>query len=413
MSRWISHNLSLFAISLLLAFFFWAVATEAEDPTRIDTFGGPITIELRGLQDGMTTYGSENATARVEIRAPRSVWDQLRAEDIDAYVDLTSVGTGTVEVPIQVELESGPADITSITPERIELVIEPVAEKEVPVQVVIQGTPAIGFSVENPEIAPQSVRVVGPESLVEQVNRVQVAVSVEGRQGSVRSDYQPLAVDEDGASVENVETAPRSVTVNVPVTQLGFFRDIPVTAGPLVGQPAPGYRISNLEFVPPAVKVSGRREVVQGVNFLQTEPINLQGITQTLTTSVTLQMVQGLSVIQPSQPVVTVTVTVEIIRSGITLEITPTIRALSPALTASVGPESVVVILSGPLDIMESLQPSDVQVILDLSGLGTGEYTIVPMIVVPDQVDVENVIPEAVPIQIDARAQPQETPNSR
>ncbi len=413
MSRWISHNLSLFAISLLLAFFFWAVATEAEDPTRIDTFGGPITIELRGLQDGMTTYGSENATARVEIRAPRSVWDQLRAEDIDAYVDLTSVGTGTVEVPIQVELESGPADITGITPERIELVIEPVAEKEVPVQVVIQGTPAIGFSVENPEIAPQSVRVVGPESLVEQVNRVQVAVSVEGRQGSVRSDYQPLAVDEDGASVENVETAPRSVTVNVPVTQLGFFRDIPVTAGPLVGQPAPGYRISNLEFVPPAVKVSGRREVVQGVNFLQTEPINLQGITQTLTTSVTLQMVQGLSVIQPSQPVVTVTVTVEIIRSGITLEITPTIRALSPALTASVGPESVVVILSGPLDIMESLQPSDVQVILDLSGLGTGEYTIVPMIVVPDQVDVENVIPEAVPIQIDARAQPQETPNSR
>ena len=33
MTRWIRENLGIFFLSLILAFFFWAVATEAEDPT--------------------------------------------------------------------------------------------------------------------------------------------------------------------------------------------------------------------------------------------------------------------------------------------------------------------------------------------------------------------------------------------
>jgi hypothetical protein len=50
---------------------------------------------------------------------------------------------------------------------------------------------------------------------------------------------------------------------------------------------------------------------------------------------------------------------------------------------------------------METLNAEeDVALSLDLTGLDPGEYALVPEITVPDQIVIENVIPEVVPIQI-------------
>jgi hypothetical protein len=94
---------------------------------------------------------------------------------------------------------------------------------------------------------------------------------------------------------------------------------------------------------------------------------------------------------------------VEVIRSGLTLEVTPTIRGLRNDLTTAVGVESVVVILSGPLTVMEALGPNDVTLIMNLVNLGPGDYSIVPVVTVPDEVVIENIIPEAVPVKIELR----------
>ncbi len=406
MSRWIRQNLGLIVLSLLLAFFFWAVAMETEDPTRVDTFSASIPIEFRGLPETMTTYGVESPKARVEIRAPESVWQGLGIDDIDAYIDLTNVATGTQEIPVIVEVHAQPADIQTVNPETVELIVEHIAEKEIPVVIRVQGTPAMGFRSDPVEVAPQTLRVQGPESLVRQVIKAEVSVSVEGRQNSLRGDFEPKLLDENENPVSGVSVVPKSVTVNIPVEQLGFIRDIPVTVGPLEGQPATGYRVANLEFDPPVVKVFGRTDVVRSVNYLQTEPISLEGITQTLTTRVSLQMLEGLSMIQPPGPEVTITLTVEVIRSGLTLELTPTIKSLTGGLQATVGPDSVVVILSGPLAVMESLNISEIEVSLDLAGLAMGEYVITPSVTVPGEVDIENIIPEAVPVKIEVRTDP-------
>jgi len=405
-SRWTSRNLGLMILSLLLAFFFWAVAIETEDPTRIDTFSASIPIEFRGLPETMTTYGADSPKVRVDIRAPESVWQGLGIDDIEAYIDLTNVVTGTQEIPVIVEVHAQPADIQTVNPETVELIVEHIAEKEIPVVIRVQGTPAMGFRSDPVEVAPQTLRVQGPESLVRQVVKAEVSVSVEGRQNSLRGDFEPKLLDENENPVPEVSVVPRSVTVNIPVEQLGFIRDIPVTVGPLEGQPATGYRVANLEFDPPVVKVFGRTDVVKSVNYLQTVPISLEGITQTLIARVGLQMLEGLSMIQPPGPEVTVTLTVEVIRSGLTLELTPTIKGLTGGLQATVGPDSVVVILSGPLAVMESLNISEIEVSLDLAGLAMGEYVITPSVSVPGEVDIENIIPEAVPVKIEVRTDP-------
>ena len=403
MSRWISQNLSLFLISLLLAFFFWAAATEAEDPTRTDTYIAQIPVEVIGLPEGMISYGGNNSRVRVEIKAPESVWQTLRSEDIDAYIDVSDVATGSMSLPVKVDVAQQPADITVINPPEIEITIEHLAEKEVPVEVIVQGSPAIGFEVDDPSVVPQKVRIQGPESLIRKVIKTQVFVSIDEQEGNVRNDFEPLPVDQNEDVVPEIDVIPKSVTVNVPVWQLGYIRDMAVTVS-LEGQPAPGYRVANLVVDPPVVKVFGQTNIVRAApGYLQTQPINLEAITQSLTTKVALQMPEGLSIFFPARPDVTATLTVEVIRSGLTLEVTPTIRNLREDLTTAVGVESVVVILSGPLTVMEALDVKDVTLVLNLVNLSPGDYTIVPVLTVPDEIVIENIIPEAVPVKIELK----------
>ncbi len=410
MSRWIAKNASLMLLSLLLAFFFWAVATEAEDPTSTMVFSPAIPVEIRGLQEEMTAYGAESARVRVEIQAPKSVWDQLQVDDIHAYVDLTNGQTGTRMVPVQVSVGLEPSSVTNVTPKEIEITLERLAEKEIPVSVRVQGNPTMGYIARTAEIAPQVVRVRGPESRVSRVTTALIVVSIQERQNDLRGDYEPTLVDANEAEVDRVESVPKSVTVNVPIIQWLDTRDIPVNPN-LVGQPAPGYRIADLEIDPQILTVYGRSDVLASTTTLQTEPINYEGITQTLQTIVPLRLPTGLFVFS-AQSTVTVTLTVEAIRSGLTLEVTPTIRGLAPNLTATVGLDTVIVILSGPLASMDTLDPASVEVTLDVAGLQIGEYTITPDIELPGDIEIENITPQAVPIKIEAYVPPTASPDS-
>lgn len=407
MSRWISQNLSLFLLSLLLAFFFWAVATETEDPTRSDVYSVPITVEIRGLDEADTAYNVETERVRVGVRAPASVWDNLSTESIHAYIDLSDVATGTVEAPVNVDLDVEPANVTSITPEMVKLVVEPIAEKEIPVVVVVQGNPATGFTTRTPntyEVAPATLRVQGPKSYIAQTEKAQVVVSVDDRQNDVRSDYEPVPVDEDENPVPQVEIIPKSVTVNVPIEQLAGNRDIPIKPV-LVGELPPGYSYERFAYEPQVVTVNGQADVIRELTTLQTEPINLEQITRSLTTTVGLQVPWGVSVIQPPNPEVTVTLILAVIRSSQTVEVTPTIRGLDTGLTATIGLDSIVVILSGRLSRMETFDPANVSVALNLTNLTPGEYTIAPEVTVPEEIQVENIVPEAVPVKIEREVQ--------
>lgn len=406
MSHWFGRNLGSLFLSLLLAFFFWAVATESKDPTQNAPFGSSIPIEIIGLDEGTLAYGMNNNRVRVELRAPQSVWKALSSENLRAYIDLSAVTTGTLTVPIEVDAQVAPVQVLKITPPEVNLTVEHIAEKEITVTTRTEGTPLFGFRADEPEVVPQTVRVRGPASWVDKVTQAQVTLSLDGQQSDVRGDYQPVLMDQNEHMVANVESIPKAVTVNVAVSPLGYVRDLAVTIA-WEGQPAPGYRISNVVIEPQLVKVYGRVERVrEAPGYLLTQPVSLDTLTQSLTSTVALQMPEGLSLISPPRPYVTVSLTIEAIQSGLTLAVTPTLRGLSPDMVAKASVEGVVLILSGPLATMEHLQAADVEVALDLTNLLPGDYTIIPVVTVPPGVTIQNVIPEAISVRIERATAP-------
>ena len=79
------------------------------------------------------------------------------------------------------------------------------------------------------------------------------------------------------------------------------------------------------------------------------------------------------------------------------------IQGLDKDLAAIVDPESVRVILYGPLPILETLLDEEVQVTIDLFGLMTGTYSLEPDVSFPDRgIELRSIQPAQVTVEITA-----------
>ncbi|HID88835.1 MAG TPA: hypothetical protein EYP52_03895 [Anaerolineae bacterium] len=103
---------------------------------------------------------------------------------------------------------------------------------------------------------------------------------------------------------------------------------------------------------------------------------------------------------------VTVQVSVVPLEGSLTVERKVEIQGLEPGFTATVAPDVVEVILSGPLPVLEQLTEEDVRVLVDLLGLNPGIHSLEPEVVAPPDVKTETVIPSSVQVEITLLATP-------
>jgi YbbR domain-containing protein len=184
----------------------------------------------------------------------------------------------------------------------------------------------------------------------------------------------------------------------VPVEQLGGFRDLAVKVV-VRGQVAPGYRISNVTVSPPIVTVFGSTQAIDASpGFVETVPISVTNAQADMSERVSLNVPGGLSLL--GDPSVRVTVQVEAIQGGLTVQRALTVLGLREGLEAKLGPESIELILTGALPKLQALKPDDVRVVIDLGNLGVGTHQIKPQAVVPQGVVAETLLPATIQVTI-------------
>ena len=381
--RWMGSTVPLMILALVLASLAWVGALEQEDPTRQERYPQAIPVMLTGLPDGMVVVGTFDAHVQVTVRAPQSVWNTLKVDDFAATVDLTGLEAGVHQLPVRVTLNKRPSQVILVEPQTVTLELEPQAERSVPVQVQVEGEPAIGYLRQTPTITPTRVKATGPGPYVEQIHLVVARISVQGAIADVEQELPLQPVDRTGQPVPYVTLTPPTARVRVPVELSGYYRPLAVKVV-LSGQPAPGYRITNISVEPPAVTVYGTPEIIATLpGFVETQPISLEGAQEDVVRQPALNLPPDVTLV-PGQQQVEVRISVEPIQSSLTMEIAPESQGLEPGLVVTVSLQTVEVILGGPLPTLERLQPGDVRVILDLVGRGPGTYQIEPYVLKPE-----------------------------
>ena len=134
--------------------------------------------------------------------------------------------------------------------------------------------------------------------------------------------------------------------------------------------------------------------------YVETMPFDLTDLKDDLDISLPLNLPEGVSVV--GDQTVLVRVGIAAIQSSLPLanqEIT--IVGLAPNLAATLSPETIDLILSGPLPLLDALKAGDVTISIDVTGLGRGVYQLEPKIEISiAEIKVESVLPGTIEVLI-------------
>jgi YbbR domain-containing protein len=386
----------LLLLSLFLGISLWVFVTEDENPTRVDDF--PRAIEVEAVNVG-TDLAVANPldTVIVRISAPEDRWDDITIANFRAFVDLTDLGAREQEVRVQVDVENagGGVRVVGTVPDVVVVNLEDLVRKEVPIRADVLGVLRTGYELLSlvPEF--DTATVEGPETLVARVSAAQANVNLTGLNAGIQQSVTLVPVSSSG-EIRGVRMEPAVISVTVDIAQKTFFRLVPFAAA-LTGQPAAGYRVANVSVSPGTLSVEGTIQAVQNLDSLALPPIDVSGERADVVRVVTVNLPNGVST--ESSRAVTVAVTIEPIDSTTLITIAPTVEGLVTGREAAFE-SNVQLTLAGPLPLLNTLEDGDVQVILDLDGLGVGIYEVAVRVEVPEGVTVESMTPETVEVVI-------------
>jgi YbbR domain-containing protein len=196
-----------------------------------------------------------------------------------------------------------------------------------------------------------------------------------------------------------VTVTPGRTDVAVQVTQLGGYRDVAVKVK-TSGQWATGFRLTNISVSPPTVTVfsTDPQRVNDLPGFVETTAVDLEGADDDLEARVALDLPAGITLVG-GQETVLVQVSIAAIESNLTISLPVEIIGLAPGLEARIAPETVDVILFGPVPVLETLTPETVRVVVDLTDLAAGSHQLMPFVdILPNPVQEQGINPGTVEV---------------
>ena len=152
--RWILVNIRTIALAFVLAIIVWISAVTASDPDVEKTYPIAIPIEIIGQDPGLVPMGEVQEFVSLTLKTPQSVFDKLveNPDLIKIYADLSGLGSGLHEVPLQVQIDARPVQVVESDPATLDLVLEPLTTRIFDVKLDLEGEPAVGYKLGDPEV---------------------------------------------------------------------------------------------------------------------------------------------------------------------------------------------------------------------------------------------------------------------
>jgi YbbR domain-containing protein len=400
--RWLGRNLSTLLLSFILAVIVWGSAVTSADPNEERTFAIP--IEVVGQGTDIEILNDIPDQLLLTLYAPSSILEELIEENTElrAWVDLSGLERGTHTLTIQylMPADTRPLRLVGAEPKTVDINLEQLTSVILPIQTEVLGTPALGYQQGNTTWSDQEVKVSGRLPDVQKVTTVEASLDITSADEDIQQTVPLHPRDSEGNQVSGVTLTPNRISVTQEITLRGGYRNMVVRVV-TAGQVAEGYRQTNITVSPPNVLVfSTDPAMIEGLpGYIETEVFDLSGSSDDIETVLALNLPEGVSVI--GDPNVLVQVGVAAIEGSINISRAVEVIGMLPELTATVSPDTVEVIIYGPIPTLEALTDVDVRVVADLTGLETGVYQLTPdVIILPDRIRLQVISPETLEIEI-------------
>jgi len=411
--RGLAKNIRTFLLALILGISVWVSSVTAADPNEVRVYPNPIPLEVIGNDPSLIITSEIPSRIELTLRAPRSVWEQLTAQEgsVEAVLDLSGLSAGEHVADIQVRVRTRPYQIVLANPSSVTVNLEPLDTQTFPLNLSLSGQPATGYQAGDPTLEPSEVVISGPETLVAKAMRARIRISLDGARENIDQSIGVQIVDEKNSPLNGLTITPASAHITIPISQQGGFRDVAVKVV-VQGQVASGYRLENISVFPPVITVfASEPKLVNDLpGVVETQPLDLQDAKENISTRLALNLPENISII--GAQTVQVQVGISPIQTSLTLLNQPiNIIGLPEGLAAQVSPQTMDVIISGPLPVLDALTPQDVIVNVDVGGLVFGTHQLIPKVkVLVSNVLVESILPGTVEVILFVPDTPTPTP---
>ncbi|MEJ5377122.1 MAG: CdaR family protein [bacterium] len=244
-----------------------------------------------------------------------------------------------------------------------------------------------------------SVLVQGPRTLLRTLSARDVRRTVDLK--GVGVGWTTIRILPDSIpiprGVEVIRVTPTTLDL-----KLEPLREVSLTVVPqITGDVGYGYRIENVSVEPPKVLLRGGESELMGLSEVRTRPVSIAQATSDLEEKVGLEL-EGLHLVGISPTKVSVKVKVVPLQMERAIEHV-VVRVAQQDVNFELEPKEVMVMVKGPLHIVETLKETDLQATVVVQGLSAGKHTVAVSVSAPQGVRVTRIEPPRVNVSLESQ----------
>jgi len=214
MFRRLTENIFLKLLSLAFALILWFFVMGEQK----QELSYAVPLAIKNLPANLMVANEIPSQVDVRISGPRTLLMNLDPKDMGIAVDLKGLQPGITSFKRLEELFNlpGALKITRLSPSFVDVRLERIKDKKVPVKLVVSGAPAPGFELRQIQLTPAEVLVEGAEGELKNIAQVETdPVEIEG----VRDSFS-LIVPIDYRGRYTYLKEDRTVEVHVTIVKL-------------------------------------------------------------------------------------------------------------------------------------------------------------------------------------------------
>ena len=286
----LKNNSKIKIISLLSAMVLWMYVMAIVDPEETKLFENiPVTITNKNElnERDLVIYPEQELTTNIYVTGKLSNLKKVTKDDINVYGQINNPLEGNNEIYLKVST-SQRVNYDFKNPVMI-VTLEKIISEDKSIKVDITGSGK--NNVDNIMLQDNidKVSISGPRSLVNKVKRVVGTVKVSGESNNFSQSIKLEPVDANGKVVEGVELEKDSVNVNI---ILLAQKTVPITLK-LSDNSESGV---NYTMSQNTVTIKGKKDIVDSINDIETQPVKLSEILPGTSKDIYLQVPSGITI---------------------------------------------------------------------------------------------------------------------
>ena len=279
--RKITDNIPLKIMSVAIAVVLWLIVVNIDNPTGTNYYTlNDVELINKEYVESSDTIGKmcmpeqNQDSIKVAITATKKIRDKIKVTDISAVADLqqaVSLDTNPVMVPITVSCSVpgvSPSDI-KVTPQNLSVNLDEKETQEFVVNVSRGDTkPGKDYEVGSLTASPEKVRITGPKTLINKIDKVNASIELDGNTEDFTQDVNLTIIDKNQEVLTDSEMNSLRIENNAKVTvtaKLWKIRQGVQISADYVGTPAEGYQVGAVRTVPDTISVAGSAEGLESL----------------------------------------------------------------------------------------------------------------------------------------------------